>query len=346
MAKKTSSGPSVLAFEKKLVLSDGLMYGTTWGERQTKATPLHLTEKAVRGTVSNRQKDTVAGDPLKLNALIANPNPQRVDACALPMGYDTLKIEFTMKVLSGVEKPSACNNAEFAAKYREVAKNYIEKTGFCELARRYTINLANGRSLWRNRLGSEKIEVVVQEIVDETAKKTWTFNGYEFSLWNFDKTDGVSELADAVAEALSGNRPYLLLQVKIFALVGEGQEVYPSQELIIEKEKGKEKGKKNKVLYQVDGVAAMHSQKIGNAIRSIDTWYPEFAAANVGPIAIEPYGAVTNLGRAFRSPNEKVDFYTLFDKYARGEALDSEDKEHYVMAVLVRGGIFGESDKG
>lgn len=341
MAKVASDVASVLAFEKKIVLSDGYMYGTTWAERQTKATPLHLTEKSVRGTISNRLKDAVKNDPAKLNKSIENPNPQRVDACALPMNCDTLKLEYTIKVLGGVETPSACNNAAFAAKYREVAEAYIKKTGFRELARRYAVNLANARSLWRNRLGAEKIEVVVQEIFDKEAKKTWTFNAYDFSLRNFDKTDGISEMADEIAEALSGRRAYLLLKVQIFALLGEGQEVYPSEELVFDKGKGE----KSKILYQVDGVAAMHSQKIGNAIRTIDTWYPEFATENVGPIAIEPYGAVTNLGKAFRNPKEKVDFYTLFDKYARGEALDSEEKEHYVMAVLVRGGVFGQSSK-
>jgi len=35
----------------------------------------------------------------------------------------------------------------------------------------------------------------------------------------------------------------------------------------------------------------------------------------------------------------------LFDKFALGEALDDENKLHYVMAVLVRGGVFGESGK-
>ena len=89
----------------------------------------------------------------------------------------------------------------------------------------------------------------------------------------------------------------------------------------------------------------MHSQKIGNAIRTIDTWYPEFETANVGPIAVEPYGAVTNLGKAYRTPKDKADFYSLFDKWALGEKLANKNEEHYVMAVLVRGGVFGQSSK-
>ena len=145
-----------------------------------------------------------------------------------------------------------------------------------------------------------------------------------------------------IAEALCGKRKSLFIDVESYALVGSGQEVYPSEEMVFDK--GKEE--KSKILYAVHDIAAMHSQKLSNAIRTIDTWYPAFATdEGVGPIAIEPYGAVTALGKAFRNPKEKADFYTLFDKYALGEPLDSVEEEHYVMAVLVRGGVFGQSSK-
>ena len=104
-------------------------------------------------------------------------------------------------------------------------------------------------------------------------------------------------------------------------------------------------GKKSKVLYQVNDMAAMHSQKIGNALRTIDTWYPEYGEPGIGPIAVEPYGAVTTLGKTFRSPKEKVDFYTLFDDWSTGTAPENETDKDYVMAVLVRGGVFGASGK-
>jgi len=163
MAKKEKQleFPTVLAFEKKFVPSDGYLYGTTWEKRFEDTKPLKLNEKSVRGTISNRLKPTVQNDPMKLNAALENPNPQKVDACALAPDEDTLKLSFTLKVLSGVEKPSACNNAEFNNIYRETALKYIEANGFRELARRYAINIANGRYLWRNRVGAENVEVVV-----------------------------------------------------------------------------------------------------------------------------------------------------------------------------------------
>lgn len=336
MAKKDSMVASVLAFEKKLVVSDGYLYGTNWETRHGQAVPLHLSEKSVRGTISNRLKVAIQNDPAKLNAEVEKPNLQRVDACALQMEQDTLKMVFSVKVLSGIEKPSACNNPMFSQKYAEVAKQYIEKHGFKELARRYALNLANGRYLWRNRLGAEDIEICIS-----AEDKNWTFRAYDFSLRDFDDTEEVEELAGMIAETLSGVRNRLLIEIEAYALAGKGQEVYPSEELVFDKGRGD----KSKILYQVNDVAAMHSQKISNAIRTIDTWYPAFESAGVGPIAVEPYGAVTNLGQAYRAPKEKMDFYTLFDQYALGGELEHEEEEHYVMAVLVRGGVFGQSGK-
>lgn len=339
MAKKNDAMASVLAYEKKLVVSDGYMYGTTWENRYNQAKALNLVEKSVRGTISNRLKPAIQNDPAKLNAEVEKPNLQRIDACALDMEQDTLKVTFSVKVLSGIEKPAACNNAVFARKYADAALKYINKTGFEELARRYALNLANGRFLWRNRLGAEKLEIRI------TAKdKNWCFDGHSFSLRDFDgENAGLDELATIIAQTLSGKRDSLFIQVEAYALLGYGQEVYPSQELVFDKGKGE----KSRVLYDVNDIAAIHSQKIGNAIRTIDTWYPGYDDddINVGPIAIETYGAVTNLGKAFRTPKDKADFYTLFDKYVMGEELDNLEQEHYVMAVLVRGGVFGQSSK-
>jgi CRISPR-associated protein Csy3 len=95
MAKNDSNVASVLAFEKKLVSSDGYLYGTTWEGRHGEASPLKLNEKSVRGTISNRLKPAVQNDPMKLNAEVEKPNLQKVDACALAPEQDTLKLSFT-----------------------------------------------------------------------------------------------------------------------------------------------------------------------------------------------------------------------------------------------------------
>jgi CRISPR-associated protein Csy3 len=341
MAKKENI-VSVLAFEKKLVPSDGYMYGTMWADR-SQVTALELQEKSVRGTISNRLKAAVKNDPAKLNAEVEKANLQRVDACALGPNQDTLKLTFTLKVLGGIAQPSACNNALFKQSYSAAVNDYIGSEGFTELSRRYALNIANARFLWRNRVGAENIEVQVKAL-NKDAQQTWSFDATQFSIRDFNQTDSqVDELASRIAKVLASVDDFLMLEINCYVQVGLAQDVYPSEELVLDKGKGE----KGKILYDVNNIAAMHSQKIGNALRTIDTWYPLFndEAQTAGPIAIEPYGAVTNLGQAFRTPKENQDFYTFFDAWARGEQLERVEDQHYVMATLVRGGVFGESDK-
>ncbi len=337
MKKTKENTPSVLAFEKKLVPSDGFMFGTAWENRHEEATPLTLIEKSVRGVISNRLKPTQDADEETKKA-----NLQAVDNCALKADQDTLKLNFTLKVLSGVETPSACDNRIFKDSYISVAKRYIEKEGFTALAKRYAINIANGRFLWRNRVGVEALEIEVKTIGEEST--SWTFDANDnIQLNDFTiENDKINALANEIALALSGKKDYLLLDITAYAKVGKAQDVYPSEEMVLDKNNSQ--SKKSKILYHVNKQAAIHSQKIGNALRTIDTWYPDFSENNNKPIAIETYGSVTNLGVAYRK-DKKVNFYTLFDLYARDEPLSSKDDEHYVMAVLVRGGVFGESTK-
>jgi len=337
MKKTKENTPSVLAFEKKLVPSDGFMFGTTWEKRHKEATPLKLIEKSVRGVISNRLKPKQDADEETKKA-----NLQTVDNCALQADQDTLKLNFSLKILSDIETPSACDNKMFNDSYVTVAKRYIEEEGFTELAKRYAINIANGRFLWRNRIGVEAMEVEVKFIGEES--NSWTFSADDkIPLDNFTvENEKINALANEIALVLSGKKDYLLLDITAYAKVGKAQDVYPSEEMVLDKNNSQ--SKKSKILYHVNKQAAMHSQKIGNALRTIDTWYPAYTENNNKPIAIETYGSVTNLGIAYRK-DKKVNFYTLFDLYARDEPLPSKDDEHYVMAVLVRGGVFGESTK-
>ena len=89
MSKKNALNtlPSVLAYEKKLVPSDGYFYGTSWEQRQDYSV-LELKEKSIRGTVSNR----LIGVKLKKALSIENANLQTVDACFLSQMHDTLRL--------------------------------------------------------------------------------------------------------------------------------------------------------------------------------------------------------------------------------------------------------------
>jgi CRISPR-associated protein Csy3 len=340
---------SVLAFERKLDPSDALFSAGRWEDRDqaTNWPTVGLREKSVRGTISNRLKAKDQQDTAKLDASIQAPNLQTVDVSTLPSQADTLQVRFTLRVLGGAGVPSACNNADYQARLLETVRHYVENQGFTELARRYAHNLANGRFLWRNRMGAEQVEVRVRHLIQGIEEGTWTFDALTLSLRSFEApatpaAQALRELTEIIAQGLAGSA-FVLLEVTAFARMGDGQEVYPSQELILDRG-DKQKGQKSKTLYSVGPVAAMHSQKIGNALRTIDTWYPD-EGDNLGPIAVEPYGSVTSQGKAYRQPKQKADFYTLLDRWVLKNEAPAIEQQHFVMANLIRGGVFGDSEK-
>lgn len=336
------TNPTVLAFERKLDPSDALFFGGNWNDRQSDANweSIALREKSVRGTASHRSKAKGGADPSKQDMKFESPNPQTVDVAALPPQADTLKVHFTLRVLGGAGTPSACNSAAYQAKLLASVQGYKQQHGFAELARRYAANLANGRFLWRNRVGAESVEVTVEQMQDGKAQNTWCFDALALNTRSLtainNEAKGVTELGQAMASGLAGTS-HVLLRVTAFVRQGAGQEVFPSQELILDKGSAG----KSKTLYDVGGVAAIHSQKIGNAIRTIDTWYE--GAAELGPIAVEPYGSVTTQGKAYRQPKQKLDFYTLLDNWLLKDQVPPVEQQHFVMAVLIRGGVFGDA---
>ena len=78
----------------------------------------------------------------------------------------------------------------------------------------------------------------------------------------------------------------------------------------------------------------------------MDTWYPdEESFSQLAPIAVEPYGSVTSQGKAYRQPKVKMDFYSLLDAWVLKDQAPEQVQQHYVIANLIRGGVFGESGK-
>lgn len=339
MTLKTAS---VLAFERKLDPSDALFHAGNWNDQDAVDTwpAVAIRAKSVRGTISNRLK-AKDQDPAKLDAAIENPNLQTVDVAMLPANADTLSVTFTLRVLPGTGQPSACNDADYQKALQQTVQGYVQEHGFGELARRYAHNLANGRFLWRNRIGAEQVRVVVSHMAQGASAQVWAFDALQLGLRDFDAGASQTDrdaLAALIADGLAGRR-HVLLKVQAFVRVGEGQEVFPSQELVLERGRGD----KSKTLYDVDGVAAIHSQKLGNAIRTIDDWYED--ADGMGPIAVEPYGSVTTQGKAYRQPKQKLDFYNLLDAWLLQGKAPPLLQQHFVMAVLIRGGVFGDAGK-
>jgi len=268
--------PSVLSFERKLEVSDGLMSSGNWDniKQPEDWLPIPITKRQNRSTQSAYGID----DDKK-----SQPNPVASDSddANLPMDKDTLRLSFTLRVIGNLGKPFACNIPYFEETLVEKVHNFKKKdgSGLEILALRYAYNIANGRFLWRNRVCAEQIKIRVYLNASETPL---TFDARDYGLNDFSinaNNVSLNALKDHILAGLNGSEnSFVFLRVEAYAKLGNGQHVFPSQEMNMN-EKGKE-------LFRLDGCAAMHNVKIGNAIRTIDNWYPKAKF----PIAIEPYG--------------------------------------------------------
>ncbi|WP_353538112.1 type I-F CRISPR-associated protein Csy3 [Colwellia sp. KU-HH00111] len=309
--------PSMLAFERKLEASDALMTAGSWSNKDSlwEDTKISVLPRTLRGTKSQFNLDKGGRE---------DNNISEGDDAYLPNDLDTLKVSFTLRAIGNLGVPFGCNDPDFTGAIKEKASAYKSK-GLKELAYRYAYNIAAGRFLWRNRVGAEQIYIQVKVNEQEAV----SFNGYDFSLKSFEShqdNNDLMKVANAIFEGLNSDEQFVCLTIDAFVKLGKGQHVFPSQEMNM--------GEKKKVLFKLDNCAAMHSVKIGNAIRTVDDWYEnaEF------PIAVEPFGAVTQQGQAYRKT--KTDLYTLMMKWVNDKEVSENDK-NFVLANLIRGGVFG-----
>lgn len=347
--KKRSLETGMLSFARSLQPSEGLFWGTRSNEPNWKQ-PIEVFEKGVRGQSSEFKTD----NPGK-------SNPQVVEAAVVPPGCDGVRLEFSMLVLPHSLKPWACGDVDVGNAYQQLVRAYADKGGFRHLARLYLWNIANGRFAWRNRFQADAMKVAVtfdgQEIV---------FDPMRLSL---EKPSSLEDLRSAVLEnerplveeliahietGLSTER--IAFEVAWRAHMQEGQEIFPSQEYLRDE---KAKDAASRVYAKLPRLrngkeidqASMHSQKIGAALRHIDE-----VSGHDGAIAVNPYGGVQKTGAVLRADTKRggldmaKSFYVLRSDadnlFAAIEtatnAASIPGDVHFVIANLVRGGVFGQ----
>jgi len=148
----TLTMPSVLAFDRKLEPSDALMHSGNWDNISDGKgwQTIELFERRNRAVKSNFKQE-ILDDEEELQKQIAQANLAWGDDAALNHDHDTLRVSFTLRVVGGLNQPSACNKVDFESAYRAKIDGYVQ-SNIEELANRYAYNIANGRFLWRNRV--------------------------------------------------------------------------------------------------------------------------------------------------------------------------------------------------
>ncbi|MUJ22975.1 type I-F CRISPR-associated protein Csy3 [Aliivibrio fischeri] len=270
-------------------------------------------------------------------------NPQFIEECYVPVGIDEIKIRFSLRIEANSLQPDKCSDIQIREILQAFATKYKENGGYQELGERYAKNLLSGTWLWRNEhnLG--------------TSISIKTTSNQEFNIDNAFKLSRkasakdkktISKLGSEIANALSDPDHYWFADITATINVAFCQEIYPSQEFLDTKEKGKPSKVYAKTsLLTGEKTVALHAQKIGAAIQLIDDWWDEDADI---PLRVNEFGADHHNIIARRHPSHRNDFYTLIqnaDNYSAqlDENSNITDDMHYVMAVLVKGGLFQKS---
>lgn len=347
-AKRVNLEPALLSFERSLYPTDALFFAV---DDDGKATPVPIINKTTLGTQSQFQPD-----PLKVPE---TGNPQRVEAAFLPVGISKLRIEFNLAVTGSSLRPHSCDSPAFRDRLLNFTAAYAQADGFQTIGRRIAANIANGRWAWKNRILATTFEVNVKVLYP--TPKTFRFDAFSLDSTSFDWIKGnkdVLELGDIIAASLAG-KGVCRIQVVGLLDVGSGASVFPSQEFVDSEDNKTGVGK---VLYSVqfgdcERCAAFHEQKIGAALRTIDTWHSGLTEGGVGhvqpsePLAVNPYGQSREgfvVVRRGRKASGNASLYEILKhdlarltQEMKTDGGDVTNDAHFAMANLIRGGVFG-----
>jgi len=353
--------PGVLSFSRRHVISDGEMFSKMQGGELE---PIPVIRHGIRGTQNvipgkgkDDQKAAAKGEREVSNIQIT-------ETAKLDPKASAMVVRFGLGMLDIAEALDACVGKDrdesdmIRATIDDFTTRAKKSKGLIEVARRYARNIANARWLWRNRTIASVIEVTVSKknSDDGKVKKIATFDSKTIPMNSFDDySDDEKAVGDEIAAQLKGESEDGLIVEATLAMRADGNvEVFPSQNYVENKPKGfarplykighpeapETKTPGTFTDTRVMGYAALRDQKIFNALRAIDTWYPAFDDTGT-PIAIEPMGASLGLQEFFRPKKA-----SSFDMFKRLVDIDPDSPDGmFCIACFDRGGVYSESDK-
>ena len=337
--------PSVNAITRTISPSHGLFYSFDSQALQDKKRnknhepPVCLQTVSLVGTLGSKKDGEKAEKEQKSDKeQTVSSNIQTVDTCFLPPEHDSYLLKFNLRIASLVDD-AISNDEAVLAKFRQFVQQYREEVGGKILSRRYLSNLINGRFLWRNKYASDKTIRISRKDFSHQFNIDLNFS-FESQFEHQQDQAAFDQLVEIVANAVFDKQKVALISVTAKGHIGYGQEIYPSQEFVNNTQE-----KKSKVLFDVlskgTRVAAFHSQKIGNAIRTIDTWY---ADNTLHAIPVDPFGPDKKNQKLHRA-GVGVNSNSIYSVFARllddskGIKMNSNDS-HYLMACFIRGGVY------
>jgi len=349
--------PSIFSVQRCMIISDAEMFNRIPdGNGGFIETPIRVIRHGILGT------QNVTGRVAEKKDKEGNvKNPQRTESAKTDPGATGMVVRFSMATITLDNAIFACNNNDFRASVQGFIERFKSSSELREVCNRYARNILNGRWLWRNRILGKNITVAVtceneQITSDATARPHQTFGDY---------TDNEKRLGDLLMLSLT-EKPmqFVVAGVIDFGMVGSF-EVFPSQNYV-KKPDGFARSlyKLNRISRQdllrimsnddpntysgdiIDmGDAAIRDQKIGNAIRTIDTWYED--SNNARPIPVEPCGANIETNEIKRGGKNSLFKLILAvdDIHPAKEGDQLNYDAAFILANLVRGFLAGKKDE-
>jgi CRISPR-associated protein Csy3 len=331
--------PSVLTFTRSIEPSPAVFYAVNSesGESQL----VEVSDHRLRATFGD-YKTGFSG--AKTDQELTEGNLHYVESAFLPIGFDSLKIDFSFKVLNNAMEAASSSSADVRTLLSDFTTAYVSAGGASEIAIEYVKALVRGDFLWRNKKIMENISISVSV---NGANYVFNFpsDGSHEALYSKYENE-IKEIADVFAVALT--TPYKVATVRVSAigLIGDGQQVFPSQEF---SEKAKDKPSRILAKRKVGGkqAAVFTAEKVGNALRTVDIWYQPDATY---PLPVEPFGIDRSQSVAQRSKLKNSLFTLLQEKLI---PLTNDLKEgkpvtgdaHFIFACFIRGGLFNGEGK-
>lgn len=316
--------PSIFTFERSINPTIGFFNSISI---DGVLTPVIIESQGIRATKSNYEMQ-------KSLDKAGEGNPQRMDVAIIPSDSKGLSVSFSVVFNNSSLSVRATNSEE----EKKIVENFIDlakKNGvYDEISKLYLENIINGTWLWRNLSISDKFDIKLEINSKE----------YNFSSFGEKDEDSVCEIASLISSALKGESACLKIDVSAVCKIPAGMSVHPSQEFPAESSEVKGKILSSITLVNGDKQAIFHAEKIGNAIRRIDTWW----AGSEYALPVEPYGQDQACGVARRGRSDN--FYALVEKNIEDycNKLDRGEVNNeiiYLVACFVRGGLFGGGSK-
>ncbi len=358
MSKKIQL-PQVLSIQRCMNLTDGRMFSLlpeADGEREL---PVAVVRHGIRGVLG-------APDAEDNAAAKGTSNIQVTESAKLDPEALGLVVRFSIKPLPLDEALFACNVAAYAEGFRALVSHLQSSASLREVCRRYAHNILSGRWLWRNRvLGKPE---VTAHFNDQTLRASgWKLDGFA----EHEHSTALGKYLQDSFDGTAGGGSVIEVTARIQGPGLAQMEVYPSQNMVSGKPRGfarplykinapsiaelrsvmRSKSELEFADTLVMGQAALRDQKIGNAIRTIDSWYTDDSEAEALPV--EPNGASLRHNEFFRTKSKGNTAFSLLgnldDLLERAAAAKSDGRAEpdlmYVTAMIIRGGVLSGDKK-